>query len=396
MRKTRRRSNGRFFDADVDARSVRVGSRVAGKLPDGYTKKSLAEDLVSVFREPPPARRHVRDVAHEWQARLPSPLVRGEAVRMAKFFARFGRSALRQRILDACGGDAVQAASLFLHALETVLETTGDMGMAGALDALGAIVASADSLGIEIPFAPPDDDRTAGKGHRALLSRALRVSELIPKLAPKYEPLARRVVKHKTVPWPDDIEIEPIRSLSASDLARVVTVDHLCTDSEFVRRVAYRSLRQVVYCEPVPEPPKTVTMLIDVSGSMDQSLPSGHKRSEYAIASAICLLRAGLRGGHTIRLVRFDDEPFPALEGTPAAIEEQLMLCEFSGGGTKIDSALSFADAEGSDEIILVTDGDDTVSYEPSARLSVYLCADRDSESLQRIADYYERVKGGE
>jgi uncharacterized protein with von Willebrand factor type A (vWA) domain len=130
-----------------------------------------------------------------------------------------------------------------------------------------------------------------------------------------------------------------------------------------------RELRQNIYLDPVIDKscPKTFIMLIDVSGSMSGTLESSTKgkitrmytRADYAIASAICLLRASLKGGHNCRLFAFDSSPTELLQATPEAVERYLYEMPFSGGGTYIGGCLKKLDELEAEEIILISDGED-------------------------------------
>jgi uncharacterized protein with von Willebrand factor type A (vWA) domain len=95
------------------------------------------------------------------------------------------------------------------------------------------------------------------------------------------------------------------------------------------------------------------------------------------------------------RLVFFDDtvcqkKPLDLLTEFDEALKYILSLkCE---GGTSINKALRFADEQKAKKVIIVTDGEDTVSYQPKTPL-VAVMVEGDNATLQKVSKKYLKVK---
>jgi len=132
-------------------------------------------------------------------------------------------------------------------------------------------------------------------------------------------------------------------------------------------------------------------MVVDKSGSM-----SGDK-TLWSRAVALALMKAAVEGRVRAKLIFFDDTPMEPIDlraERKRALETILRLrCS---GGTSIDRALEAADGLAR-TIVLITDGEDSVSYKPSSRLiSVMILGD--NPALREVSDRYlsvEPTKGG-
>jgi len=262
------------------ARQVAVPEPVAQVLPrPAYDAGCLARDLVAVLAPDQPQWRRIRQIATDWWSattadpyhRVPLAAVRRELAQYYTFFRRFRRSTLRRRLLEHCDDDPVAAAKLLLQLLAARVGRGQDQPGQG----LFAALAEMDQLAAElqIPFAAldrQDGGSGAGSTHADLAVRAWRVGELVPRLRPQYEPLRRRAVRLERCPWPDDLEIVPAE---LSRIYQTIPADHIADDQLFYVRAALGELRRYDYRQPVPEPPRHVVMLLDVSSSMIQTVP---------------------------------------------------------------------------------------------------------------------------
>lgn len=373
--------------AASDRDAVQVPRAVADILPRGYGygEGHIAADLVAMFEGG--QRRRLRQISRAWETHprgsnaLGPMQARSLATDYYKFFARFPRTPLFAEILEHCGGDPAAAARALLEMISAEIRPGGGRERGPA--ALGRVLDQARK-GLRIPFMPPGSaGHSAGSGTLPLTRRTWNIAKLVERLKLDYEQYSRpQRVKYREVPYPDDLDVVSLRSLTASDLVRITTQDLLLTDADFYPRLARRELRQVIYQEPEPIPPRRFEMLIDVSQSMEQRC--GHyQRCEFAVASAICLLSSALRGGNEVVLRTFDGSPHDAISGTPAEIVRHLLEMPFSGGGTSINRALERADKDQCEEIILITDGEDSVSYSPQTPLLSYLCGG-DNDGLRK------------
>lgn len=393
-------TNPRIIEGSREAPHIEVPEGVRNSLPSPYDGEHLVSDLLGAFGEPPAKANRFRGLVKSWENRAlyekhRNPLVaRDEAIGLYKFLRRFRRSAQRTELLKAAEGDAEKATQMLLANMNKGLEGGGAGLFSEKLER--ATEGEAAKEGEEEGEAGENAGKKKwGEAHAELEARKFRIRGLAKKLKLLYEPYSRRKKRLEEVPWPDEIEVEPLRSFSAGDLQKLVLSDQLQPDDSFFPHLAQKELRQVRYYEPAYEPAEFV-MLLDVSGSMAASLDSHHSREEYAVASALALLDNALKGGNKCKFIRFDTLPFPPFEGTPAQIRKDLLTCQFSGGGTDIERAVGEADALNPDEIILITDGESSEGWErPKAPLTTYLVRDGDyGEFLRTNSRQFQQIGG--
>lgn len=375
---------------------INVSSIIQDTLPKnvGYTTGHLISDLISMF-EKKSAEGRLHQIVESWQKNALSnnsnPLTaKHMAVDYFKFFRRFPRTQLFHDILKYCGNDPISATEVFLSILARQIEMQG-RNTAGAISALSTL-ANVNRGGINIPFLPPQQGSTkAGIGHPGLIAKMFHISELLKKLKIEYIFASKMSYEKKEVFYPDEeIEYSPMRSFS--EINKITPPQYSLPDEIFYTKLIKKELLVTRYYERVHKP-KTFSMLIDVSGSMEEKLKSGYSKAEYAIASAIALLQNALKGANKVIIRFFDENPYEPIVGTPKEIIQKLLECPFSGGGTSIDNALKEADKDNADEIILITDGEDDVTFTPKSPLTVYRCGSQSNPPLRKIARVYKVIQ---
>lgn len=363
-----------------------VPREIAKALPPMYEQEAFSSDLVSVFNDPVPQMFRIRNIQKRWAkeninnySMYPSlyfseEQIRQEIANYYRFFRRFARSGLRKDILEIARGNPRRAASYLMEILENEINSTEQRDGKGkkstSLTALKMVQEHGKTLGI--PFSNKNNKNTPSSETRKLMKRAYNIHEIMEKINIRYDSYAQKSYEKKECQIPEDIEIERMRSYSASEIARIPITEYLAED--FYEKFARRELKRITYMENIQRSRKIV-MLIDVSGSMETNVGNlKFLREEFAISSAILLLQNCLKGGHNVHLVRFDRQPLPEIEGTPDEIIRTLMECKFTGGGTSIDNAIEKANSFSPDEIILITDGNDVIRKTPNAPMTTYIC----------------------
>lgn len=118
----------------------------------------------------------------------------------------------------------------------------------------------------------------------------------------------------------------------------------------------------------VGDPPFSVALVLDRSGSMSATLPSGLTRAEAANNAAVAFINS-LNANDRASLVEFDSSinvtvPFTS---DKSLVASSIANSDFGGGGTAIfdavtEAARQLAFESGIKLLILLTDGDDTAS----------------------------------
>lgn len=380
------RSN-RLDEDRVD--DIVVPEIINNSLPSGYGKWEIASDMIQNFDDKKSDRNDVREISKEWteaaisegNSRKPPAASKAAAVDYSRFYSKFPKTRLHKEILEYTG-DSKESANLLLSLMEQEMRRIGSGSPIYGTNALRRILKDAHK-GLRIPeMLKPreesDEDKDGkkcspskgkhGGSHltREGISRLWDLRDLIDQLRIEYEPYSERVDGIREIPYPDQfIDIVPLRSFSSIDICRVTTSDYLLDDDEFYMKLSKKELKQTIYHEQVPAPPRKFSMLIDVSGSMGTDIKNDFRRSngdayhryEYAIASAICLLESAFKGSHEVIFRSFDGMPHEPIRGNPIEIANHLLTMPFCSGDEQIVKALKVADEDGSDEIILLTDG---------------------------------------
>jgi uncharacterized protein with von Willebrand factor type A (vWA) domain len=131
-------------------------------------------------------------------------------------------------------------------------------------------------------------------------------------------------------------------------------------------------------------------LLVDKSGSMED-----RNKTLWSRAVALALAMHAKKNRLKCQLAFFDDavcqdKPIDLVNEFDEALKWILTLkCD---GGTSIDRALRFADKQTSKKVIIVTDGEDTVTYQPKKEL-ISLMVEGGNETLRKVSKKYFKVK---
>lgn len=165
--------------------------------------------------------------------------------------------------------------------------------------------------------------------------------------------------------------IEPVRMRALEQLSDVIPEQLLLDDDAFYSSLVQQDL---LVLQPYERwtAHKTLEILWDVSGSMNQVMADGIPRHNWARGIAVSLLLKALKGGATYLVRPFDASPHPALHASnpeEATTTIKIILDRgASDGGTNIRAAVRQAINDvrmaaslacGAD-ILLLTDGEDS------------------------------------
>ena len=184
----------------------------------------------------------------------------------------------------------------------------------------------------------------------------------------------------------DTIEFSGYKKMeSYSELARTRLTEHVYPETVYIKRLAQKELQVRKYEEGVRGRKRKYIVLIDKSGSM------GAVKLEKAKAVAISLLLSSKTDD--VLVAFFDTYPYP--EDEPFRVTEDFLntlekvLSVRSDGGTNIDRALQYADRHAPGyTIILITDGEDYVTYKPKNKL-ITIFVNGHNEVLKQISEKY-------
>ena len=170
-----------------------------------------------------------------------------------------------------------------------------------------------------------------------------------------------------------------------NDLTRVMPQSYALPDELFWYYYATSQLPEI---DTKTEKISEYTLVVDKSGSMDS-----RNKTMWSRAVALVLAKQAKKKRVKAKLMFFDDTPFSIIDlqnEFNKALDHILKLrCS---GGTSIDRALKKADIEGIGTIILITDGEDEVTYKTDKRL-ISVMVDGHNEDLQKISERYLKVK---
>ena len=176
------------------------------------------------------------------------------------------------------------------------------------------------------------------------------------------------------------------RISSLRELPWVRAVEHAYPEHVFLKRLAAMDLDVRKFREGHSGRRRRFIVLIDKSGSM------GGEKIEWAKAVAVSLLMDSRTD--RVKVLFFDSQPHEPIDlSRDFAKALRSILSVEAGGGTSIDAALKKADetAPGYTSI-LITDGEDRVSYRPRNDLVASMIKG-DNEDLREISRKYIRVE---
>jgi len=230
--------------------------------------------------------------------------------------------------------------------------------------------------------------RLAGK-FRGKLDFADRVE--ITKLLAEHPVMVEHILRYlKTSEEPgkkgDTIDFAGYKKIqSYTELPRIRVTELTYPEDLFLQRLATKSIDVRKYEEGTTGRKRKYVVVIDKSGSM-----SGEK-IEWAKAVALSLL---LRSDtDDVKVIFFDYAPYEVIDFSKNPVEALRKVAAVqANGGTSIDAALMKADEFKGYDIVLITDGEDTVTYKPRNRLfSVMIYGD--NETLRSVSTRYERIQ---
>jgi hypothetical protein len=374
----------------------------------GYERTDYYNDMVAAFRDDHQTTRlDLRGQVREWMAEAlqydgpgKMTMARAEyrAAQFYKFMHRFTRSESRQNFLDMANGDPELAARAMMEytakagdqnqANNDGNDSQGDADGCGGLgQLLGMEEYGGESAGPAFGFG-----EGAGSGSPETIARAMRISELLPKLRRKYSFAAGRKFDREVSPYPaDDMDYRPMRTYA--DITRVPVSALAMDDDLFFDALAKKALPVMEHFVLNPMV-RHFGLAIDVSGSMTGALADGYFRYEYATATAIALLEQAEAGCNKVSAVLFDDATHPPITGTPREVAGVIWKAEFSGGGTAFQPVFDFFDKYDDMELgVMITDGGASFQKKPNTQLQVLICGkDGGTGNLKAIATKLEVV----
>jgi hypothetical protein len=304
-----------------------------------------------------------------------------DAGELNNFFQEFPKTPLFQDILESVDYDPEESTRLLIELMHIEERNKSPMSLHTLLRSFLRKAKTGFPI-LKYIIAPGGNG--ASKGHYRIqnLGRGLRIQEMLKKLDFKLSYISQRNHARKKTFYPaDDVEPRNIRSWSD----QILYSELLLPDDLFYYRLTINDLHTFQHFEYINSP-RTYVMLVDVSGSMNSN-----ERIEFACASAISLVSNALIGANKGIIHLFDDQVHPILEFKNVQDVTQYFLdVPFSGGGTSIDVALKKADTYDADEIILITDGCDSVSYIPKSPLYTIFCDSEQNDGLVNISRKFE------
>jgi len=359
-------------------------------LPTWYCEDQFKNDILAMFlKQPKRLGKYNLQIIKSSDDFDSTTFSKEEWAKIQRFFIRFPKTKLFQEILKYFN-TPYDAARWFLTLLTTKAEniTADRYNPAGLSDTLSLIFSEGD--GLDIPFLT--GGKGAGKGHYSIkyLKKALKIQKILKKLMLKYKG-ASEVATNKIETAEPAADLEPTNITSLSELTKIFPQQFALPDDLFYYKAATKQLQKTQWFEYQKQPKKYI-MLLDVSGSMDEC-----EKYIYATASAIALIKNAQKSGvNKAIIVPFDSDVHEHIEGDAEQCIQKLMDLPFSGGGTNIDRALEYADSLNASEIILITDGEDSVHYKPRTRLYTVFCLPGGNHFLEEISYAYEEVDANE
>jgi len=399
---------GVFRDGDYSwIADVRI-KKISYWLPyyPGEKYKTLLIDVFHAFyllkgelrEEIPPRLRFVARLASEILAARPSEAVLDEDLSVAlaakvlsRLLARLPMEKLERAVSALAGEDGEGCDE----------EEEGDGGGGGEegdredveraiVEAVKEAVEEADELREAMIIA----GRMAGK-YRGRLDFTDRLS--IANILSKHKLLVRFILEaiksydESPARTGGTLEFHGYKSMEdLSELPRVHLLEFAYPELLLLKRLATRELRVRRYEHGSRSQgrKKKYVIAIDRSGSMEGD------RLEKAKALALSLLLR--QDVDNVTLIFFDAAPYEPIHVNADNIVSALWkIARVSAGwGTSIDNALRKADevSGGSADILLITDGEDNVTYKPRSRLIVVDVGFRENKSLMKVADTYIHV----
>ncbi len=303
---------------------------------------------------------------------------------MFKFFERFPQTALYSDILHACGNSADYAAIMFIKILQFLEKKMPQMTFStltllmGNLAKTGIPILNLIYSGIWGPNS---------KQNLENLKKCIEIQKILDKIRYKFNYIQiPRKLMHESFFPSDDAQPRRIKNFTE----QIIPSEFLQDEAILLMRMTLKEIHTFQHFSREDKPKKFV-MLIDTSGSM-QGFPT-----IYACAAGIAMVENVLASAQIGIIIPFDSVPkkYRKFNNLQEATNF-LLKTPFSGGGTNINRALMKADEFKPDEIILLTDGDDNVTYQPKAPLYTIFCSDETNSGLESISTKYEQYEKAE
>ncbi len=305
-----------------------------------------------------------------------------DASKLLDFFNKIPETKLFREILSALKYDSKNSAKMFINLMVAEMANKPNKMFDDFLNYFLKVAKDGMPL---LPFFLQEFGNNPGNVHfqNSKLQRALKIQEILKRIDFKYQHMKISYQKKEPTFYPED-DIEPRRIQSMME--PIITPEMLLPEEQFTPKLLLYELHTYQHFKYLPNT-KTYVMLIDVSGSM-----ASEDRITYACASAISLISNALKGSNRGIIMTFDGNPHEPKEfpNVTKAVEF-LMDTPFSGGGTSINNALKKADTLNADEIILITDGEDNVTYTPQSPLYTIFCSQQcNNQRLKEISTKFE------
>jgi len=210
----------------------------------------------------------------------------------------------------------------------------------------------------------------------------------------------------ESVPYPDnEMTIKNIDRYQ--ELLKTIPTQYAFDDDIFMQKLLKKELLVRDY-QSRRLKKQALYLLIDVSGSMDDN---GKQKSIYASGVALAFVRQAISEGSVYFLRFFDGTPHKLHRITTKKDAEKmaeiLVKKPYSGGGTRIDSAIKQAIEDITKdpvkfekaEIMIITDGYDTVntSKQELKKIKVHsTIIDGENAGLEAISKTYTKLKSSE
>jgi hypothetical protein len=371
-----------FFDkAKTSVDDIEVRDKTSHALPGGagYVDNKFASDMLASFEDQPRSKNtevydtwedHVLYKGNKFGQRYMSL---GEAEQtvdtFGKFWDKFNDSSLKKSLLNYFGGDTAKAAQTVMDWVEYHADPSKPPSQMGQdlIDAMEKI----EKEGIKLPTQGTGTKFNQSNDPGKMIAKQMRVRELLPRVRRKYEFAAIKSFTYEPCFYPEDeANIRNMRSLE--ELMKVPKAQLGDEDDIFFHKVAGRLFPVLEFQRAIPIP-KTFTILIDISGSMQGEMSDGYTRAEFAQATGVALAEQAEAGGNSCEVVYFDTQCHPPITGSPQEIQEQLLNQSFGGGGTNFENAFRGVDKRDTAAVVLVTDGESGFTKPPKAPLHTVL-----------------------
>lgn len=293
---------------------------------------------------------------------------------------------LREAGLDPVSGQPLAGGSLDAEEQSAFITEIGrsvgiGAGVAGRV--LDDVADARESLNGVLPGlgAPPARSEQESPGRLALIERLRTDARLrrVLQIAGRMQRIAERVRVQRT----DDVPEEVVDVERGGDLGRILPSELVGLRHPALRRLALKGLAErsmlqykLTGTERLGRGP--IAVLLDVSDSMARPL-CGLRRIDWAAAVGVAAIRSAVLQRRPVSLAAFNGGiarswVVPAGDTKAAAAAVVEVACIQAGGGTRFDSAISWALDAGAErdraDLVLVTDGEDDVSKSVATRLA--------------------------